>query len=183
MSERVEILVSGYGGQGVVRIGQILGQAAVHQGLYATMLISHGTETRGGYVRSQVVISDSFIDSPVVESPNYFCAFSLIAYNMFKGLCTPKSLILHNPDMVSPDPALSAEHWSIRAESLAERELGNAVFANVIFLGALSSCLAAVSSDNIMSAMAERLPARFHDMNLRAFKLGRSLLSTGNLQD
>jgi 2-oxoglutarate ferredoxin oxidoreductase subunit gamma len=180
MAERIEILVSGYGGQGVVRIGQILGQAAVHQGLYATMLISHGTETRGGYVRSQVVISDDFIDSPVVESPNYFCAFSRIAYNMFKGLCGSKSLILHNPDMVTPDPVLSAGHWPIRAESLAERELGNAVFANVIFLGALSSRLSAVSADNIISAMAERLPARSYDANLRAFELGRSLPPSGN---
>src|SRR6185369_877723 len=87
MPERIEILISGYGGQGVVRVGQILGQAAVNQGLFTTMLISHGTETRGGYVRSQVVISDQFIDSPVVERPDYFLAFSAIAYGMFQGLC------------------------------------------------------------------------------------------------
>jgi 2-oxoglutarate ferredoxin oxidoreductase subunit gamma len=181
MAERIEILVSGYGGQGVVRIGQILGQAAVHQGLFTTMLISHGTETRGGYVRSQVVISDEFIDSPVVERPDFFCAFSPIAYGMFKGLCGTHSLILHNPDLVLSDPVLSAEHWSIQAELLAERELGNAVFANVIFLGALSSCLKVVSTDNIIRAMSERLPERFRDINLQAFELGRSQKSTRDL--
>ena len=106
MAQRIEILVSGYGGQGVVRIGQILGQAAVNQGLYTTMLISHGTETRGGYVRSQVVISDEFIDSPVVEHPDFFCAFSPIAYGMFKRLCGDNSLIFHNPDIVTADPVL-----------------------------------------------------------------------------
>ncbi len=175
MSERIEILISGYGGQGVVRIGQILGQAAVYQGLYTTMLISHGTETRGGYVRSQVVISDEFIDSPVVERPDYFCAFSAIAYQMFKGLCGPQGLILHNPDLVSPDPLLEAGHWAIRAESLAERELGNAVFANVVFLGALSSRLALLSAEHIAAAIRERLPERFHEKNLRAFALGQGL--------
>jgi 2-oxoglutarate ferredoxin oxidoreductase subunit gamma len=175
MSKRIEILISGYGGQGVVRVGQILGEAAVHQGLFTTMLISHGTETRGGYVRSQLVISDEFIDSPVVERPDYFCAFSAIAYGMFKGLCGPQSLVLHNPDLVTPDPDLSADHWAIRAESLAEQELGNAVFANVIFLGALSSKLDIISRENLLTALRNRLPNRFHDKNLRAFDLGLSL--------
>lgn len=176
MAERIEILISGFGGQGVVRVGQILGQAAVYQGLFTTMLISHGTETRGGYVRSQVVISDEFIDSPVVEHPAYFCAFSAIAYNMFKGVCGEQSTVLHNPDIVVPDVAVTAKHWGIQAEALAERELGNAVFANIIFLGALSSRLPLISIDNMLKAMGDRLPARFHDKNRLAFELGRSIL-------
>lgn len=175
MAERIEILISGFGGQGVVRIGQILGQAAVNQGLSTTMLISHGTETRGGYVRSQVVISDEFIDSPVVERPDFFCAFSVIAYSMFQGLCSNRSLILHNPDIVSADVALVAQHWGIRAESVAAEELGDAVFANIIFLGALSSRLALLSPEHISKAIRERLPQRFHEKNLQAFALGRSL--------
>jgi 2-oxoglutarate ferredoxin oxidoreductase subunit gamma len=173
MSERTEILVSGFGGQGVVRIGQILGQAAVHQGLFTTMLISHGTETRGGYVRSQVVISDEFIDSPVVERPDFFCAFSAIAYDRFKGLCGPESVILHNPELVTPDPLLAARPLAIKAEDLAEHELGDAVFANVIFLGALSRALPQISPDNLIKALRERLPAKFHEKNLKAFELGR----------
>src|SRR5512133_1791108 len=124
MSKRIEILISGYGGQGVVRIGQILGEAAVHQGLFTTMLISHGTETRGGYVRSQVVIADEFIASPVVERPDYFLAFSAIAYTMFKGLTGPESLIIHNPAIVAADPELAARHRPLAAESLAQQELG-----------------------------------------------------------
>jgi 2-oxoglutarate ferredoxin oxidoreductase subunit gamma len=173
MAERIEILVSGYGGQGIVRIGQILGQAAVNQGLYTTMLISHGTETRGGYVRSQVVISDEFIDSPVVERPDFFCAFSGIAYSMFKGLCTDQSLILHNPDIVSADAGHDSHHWGIKAETVAAEELGDAVFANVIFLGALSSRLILLSPEHICEAIRERLPQRFHEKNLQAFELGR----------
>lgn len=175
MSEHIEILVSGYGGQGVVRVGQILGQAAVNQGLFTTMLISHGTETRGGYVRSQVVISDEFIDSPVVERPAIFCAFSDVAYGMFKGLCGPESQILHNPDLVAADPELSAHHWAVRAETLAEKELGSAVFANIIFLGALSSRLKQLSTESIITAIQQRLPSRFHQQNLKAFELGRAL--------
>ena len=76
MSKRIEFLCSGFGGQGVVRVGQIIGDAAVQAGLHATMLISHGTETRGGYVRSQVIISEEPIASPVVETPTCFVALS-----------------------------------------------------------------------------------------------------------
>jgi 2-oxoglutarate ferredoxin oxidoreductase subunit gamma len=175
MAERIEILISGYGGQGVVRIGQILGQAAVNQGLYTTMLISHGTETRGGYVRSQVVISDEFVDSPVVERPNFFCALSSIAYGMFKGLCGEQTLILHNPDIVAVDTSLAVNHWGIKAESLAVQSLGDAIFANVIFLGALSTRLELLSLEHITLAIRERLPARYHEKNLLAFELGRGL--------
>jgi hypothetical protein len=83
MKDRIEILVSGFGGQGVVRLGQIVGTAAVNQGFRVTMLKSHGTEQRGGYVRTQVVLSKEEIDSPLVEDPDYFCSFSSAAYQQF----------------------------------------------------------------------------------------------------
>ena len=64
---RTEILISGFGGQGVIRMGQILGLCAIKQGHRVTMLKSHGTETRGGYVRAQLVIAPEYVDSPVVD--------------------------------------------------------------------------------------------------------------------
>ena len=179
MAERTEILVSGFGGQGVVRIGQILGQAAVYQGLFTTMLISHGTETRGGYVRSQVVISDEFVDSPVVEHPDFFCAFSPIAYQTFKGLCGRQSTVLYNPDVVTLDSFPETKSLAVRAETMAEQELGSAVFANVIFLGALSRQLPQITRDNMVQALKDRLPVKFHEKNLRAFELGRGCAPAG----
>ena len=175
MAKRIEILVSGYGGQGVVRIGQILGQAAVNQGLFTTMLISHGTETRGGYVRSQVVIAEQFIASPVVERPDHFLAFSAAAYDKFKGLCGEQSRIYHNPELVTLDPAVSGTSVPLAAEALALEPLGDQVYANVIFLGALSARLPLLSQDAILRALKERLPGRFYDANCRAFALGREL--------
>ena len=58
MNERTEILISGFGGQGIIRLGQIIGLAAVKQNYRVSMLKSHGTEQRGGYVRTQVVVSN-----------------------------------------------------------------------------------------------------------------------------
>src|SRR5665647_414016 len=96
MSKRTEVLVSGFGGQGVVRIGQILGVSSVLEGLFTTMLVSHGTETRGGYVRTQIVISDELVDSPVVEEPTIFCALSKAAYNKFYKM-VDTGIIIYDP--------------------------------------------------------------------------------------
>lgn len=173
---RTEILISGFGGQGVVRLGQILGQAAVNQGLFTTMLISHGTETRGGYVRSQVVISDSFIDSPVVERPDFFCALSGVAYNRFKGLLIERSSVLYDPRHVEPDQKVAGRHVAVAAEEEAREKLGNEIFANVIMLGALSRGLGALSPESIIAALHERIP-RFPEKNEEAFRIGQGLVS------
>src|SRR3990167_2805133 len=95
---RIEILISGFGGQGVVRMGQILGLCAINQGHKVTMLKSHGTETRGGYVRAQIVISPNYVDSPVVENADVFVAFSEPAYKKFYDLARGK--ILYDPELV-----------------------------------------------------------------------------------
>lgn len=172
---RTEILISGFGGQGVVRLGRILGQAAVHEGLFATMLISHGTETRGGYVRSQVVLSQESIDSPSVERPNYFCAFSAIAYQRFKGLCA-SGVILYDPEVIpQPDGSLKCCQIPISASSLAQRELGNAIFANIVMLGVLSKFLPDyLSQEGIRKAIVDCVP-RFQERNIQALELGYQL--------
>jgi 2-oxoglutarate ferredoxin oxidoreductase subunit gamma len=74
---RTEILISGFGGQGVIRMGQILGLCAINQGHRVTMLKSHGTETRGGYVRTQVVIAPDYVDSPVPRLVSGCCPCSI----------------------------------------------------------------------------------------------------------
>ena len=100
MKERVEIVASGFGGQGVVRLGQIIGETGVKQGLRVTMLKSHGTEMRGGYVRSQVVLSKNVIDSPMCETPDYFVALSKAAYEKFKDTVPEYGVILYDPAFV-----------------------------------------------------------------------------------
>ncbi len=171
---RREILVSGFGGQGVVRLGQVFSTAAVYEGLYATMLISHGTETRGGYVRSQIVISGEPIDSPVVEKPDYFCAMSKSAYTKFSHL-VGKGTIIFDPGYIEPDPEVLANHEPLAARDIAITELGRDIFANIIFLGRLGNHLQAeISKKNFLKALKLRVP-KFIGDNTRAFELGYHL--------
>jgi len=173
---RTEILISGFGGQGVVRMGQILGLCAIKQGRRVTMLKSHGTETRGGYVRAQLVIARDFVDSPVVEAADVFVAFSAPAYKRFYDLC--RGHILYDPEMVEDVRADSPErHVAVPATALSKQRFDNVLFANMIMLGALTR-LAAMDFEAMRAAMLEVIP-RFHDRNQAALDLGYNLISTG----
>ncbi|MDE3074260.1 MAG: 2-oxoacid:acceptor oxidoreductase family protein [Chloroflexota bacterium] len=172
--DRLEILISGFGGQGVVRMGQILGLAAIHAGSKVTMLKSHGTETRGGYVRAQVVISPGYVDSPVVEHADFMVAFSQSAYNKFYDLAVGK--LLYDPELVQSIRQDAPErHVCVPATQLSKDNFNNsALFANSIMLGALTK-LAEFDVAAVNQAMLETLP-RFHEANVKAFAMGCNLL-------
>ncbi len=169
---RTEILISGFGGQGVVRMGQILGLCAIKQGHRVTMLKSHGTETRGGYVRAQLVISPEDVDSPVVESADVFVAFSAPAYKKFYDCCS--GTILYDPEMVEEiRPGAPARHVAVPATALAKERFNNVLFANMIMLGALTR-VAGLDYEAMRTAMPEVIP-RFHEQNLAAMDVGYNL--------
>ena len=169
---RTEILISGFGGQGVIRMALILGRCAIKQGHRVTMLKSHGTETRGGYVRAQLVISPQYVDSPVVENADLFVAFSAPAYQKFYNLCSGK--VLYDPEMVEEvrhdDPG---RHVEVPATALAKEALGNILFANMIMLGSLTR-LVDMDFEAMKQVMTEVIP-RFHEQNLQALDLGYHL--------
>jgi 2-oxoglutarate ferredoxin oxidoreductase subunit gamma len=179
-STRTEILISGFGGQGVVRMGQILGLCAIKQGHRVTMLKSHGTETRGGYVRAQLVISPEYVDSPVVENADVFVAFSAPAYKKFYDCCRGK--ILYDPEMVeevrpdgsrAPGRVAAPTHVAVPATQLSKERFNNVLFANMVMLGALTR-LAGMDYDAMKQAMLEVIP-RFHAENLAAMEAGFTL--------
>ena len=169
---RTEILISGFGGQGVVRMGQILGLCAIKQGHRVTMLKSHGTETRGGYVRAQVVISPTYVDSPVVENADVFVAFSAPAYTRFFEACRGK--ILYDPEMVVEIRAEAPErHLAVPATALSKERFNNVLFANMIMLGALVR-VADLDREAVRTTMLKVLP-RYHEQNLNALDIGHDL--------
>jgi 2-oxoglutarate ferredoxin oxidoreductase subunit gamma len=168
---RKEILISGFGGQGVVLAGRILGYAAVLENLHVTMLISHGTETRGGYVRSQVVISDETIDSPIVESPDIFCAMSQSAYDRFFHL-TKKGIILYDSDLVAPVfMADNQFQLAVPARTLSIEKFGTELSSNIIMLGVILQKLNIISLEHGRMAVEEIVP-RSKEGNRNALETG-----------
>jgi 2-oxoglutarate ferredoxin oxidoreductase subunit gamma len=177
MKDRVEILVSGFGGQGVVRLGQIVGTAAVNQGFRVTMLKSHGTEQRGGYVRTQVVLSKEEIDSPLVEDPDYFCSFSSAAYKQF-GHMMKDGVILYDPATVEIDEGKSVKQIAVPAKDTAVEKLGRPIYANIVMLGALSAAAADVLDKQMMLETMLGIIPKFKDENKKAFEMGFSMVKS-----
>ncbi|MCP4691107.1 MAG: 2-oxoglutarate ferredoxin oxidoreductase subunit gamma [Desulfobacterales bacterium] len=173
MKERLEIVASGFGGQGVVRLGQVLGEAAVKEGLRVTMLKSHGTEMRGGYVRSQVVLSQKAIDSPMCENPDFFIALSSAAYDRFKDTIPGNGVILYDPAFVERlDHGLPCTQRALPAKQLAMDNFGKAIFSNTIALGAMARLLDEdIREETILKSILEIIP-KFHEENKRAFRIG-----------
>lgn len=172
MKERIEIVASGFGGQGVVRLGQIIGETAVKQGLHVTMLKSHGTEMRGGYVRSQVVLSKELIDSPMCENPDYFIALSSAAYDRFKGTVPDYGLILYDPAFVEAvDESLPCTQQAFPAKELSVEHFQTPLFANTLVLGRMARLVDVLDKDAMLESILEIIP-KFHDKNKEAFAIG-----------
>ena len=172
MKERVEILASGFGGQGVVRLGQIIGEAGVRQDLHITMLKSHGTEMRGGYVRSQVVLSKEIIDSPICESPDFFIALSSAAYNQFKNMMPDGGVILYDPAFVDEvDESLSCSQKAIPANELSATNFDSPLFANSLMLGVIAKLVDMLDKGIVLESILAIMP-KFHEQNREAFEIG-----------
>ncbi|MDR1686173.1 MAG: 2-oxoacid:acceptor oxidoreductase family protein [Desulfovibrio sp.] len=167
---RHEVLISGFGGQGVAVAGRILGRSAVAAGLQATMLPSHGTETRGGYVRSQVVIADDDIDSPLVEKPDIFCALSQAAYTRF-AQSAAQGVVLYDPETVATGPAPAARSTAVPARGIALESAGTALAANIVMLGVVLRRLNLFPADYAEQALRELMP-RHAESNIRALRAG-----------
>lgn len=177
MKERIEIVASGFGGQGVVRLGQVLGEAAVKQGLHVTMLKSHGTEMRGGYVRSQVVLSKKLIDSPMCENPDYFVALSSAAYNRFKDTVPEYGMILYDPAFVEEiDDSLVCTQKELPAKQLAMDNFNRAIFSNSVALGAMAKLLTETLDKEIILDSILAIIPKFHEENRKAFEVGYEFL-------
>lgn len=178
MKNRVEIVASGFGGQGVVRLGQVIGESAVREGLRVTMLKSHGTEMRGGYVRSQVVMSKKMIDSPMCETPDLFVALSLSAYNRFKDTVSDSGLILYDPAFVDTiDQELACRHTELPAKQMAVDHFNKAIFSNTIAIGAMARLLEDdIKKETVLDSILQIIP-KFHEENKQAFQIGYDYLS------
>ena len=172
MKERFEIVASGFGGQGVVRLGQIVGETGVKQGLHVTMLKSHGTEMRGGYVRSQVVLSKEVIDSPMCENPDYFIALSSAAYKRFKDTVVDTGLIIYDPAFVEEiDDSLKCTQRAFPAKQLAVDHFNNPLFANSLVLGLVANVVEILDKEIALESLLAVIP-KFHDQNRKAFEIG-----------
>jgi 2-oxoglutarate ferredoxin oxidoreductase subunit gamma len=168
-----EILISGFGGQGIVLAGNILGKAAaLYDRKHATLTQSYGPEARGGSCSAQVVISDEEILFPYAEQPQVMLCMSQEGYSKNVGSLVTGGLLIWDTDLVQtkePDPSWITYH--IPATRFAE-ELGNGMMANIVMLGFLSAVSDLVSVESLREAVLSSVPPHTKDKNAKAFERG-----------
>jgi 2-oxoglutarate ferredoxin oxidoreductase subunit gamma len=164
---RKEIQLAGFGGQGIVLSGLILGEAAILDGLNAVQTQSYGPESRGGAARSDVIISDSSIDYPKVVSPDILVALSQPAYDKYRGEVGKKGMLIIDSDLVESEESALRVPFSQLAD-----ELGRRIVANVIMLGTLAKVSDCVTRDSLERAVLKNIPKGTEELNLKALDAG-----------
>jgi len=168
-----EIKIGGFGGQGVILAGEIIGRAAaIHDGKQATFTRAFGPEARGGAASAQVILSDEKIFYPYVTRPDILIVMSQEAYRRFGGELAPNGTLVIESDLVRIGELASGQRlFGIPATRLAE-ELGRKIVLNIVMLGFFAAVTSAVRTDSMRKAIAESVPHGTEDLNLRAFQRG-----------
>ncbi len=175
-----EILIAGFGGQGVLFSGQLLAYAAMNEGLHVTWIPSYGPEMRGGTANCTVVISDQEIGSPMVSRPSAVIAMNRPSLDKYENEVKENGVLIVNQSMVDRALTRSAiRAVMVPANEIAE-ELGDRRMTNMVLIGALLANLDVLSVAAIEKALREHLPDRHHKLlplNLEAIQRGAAYLA------
>jgi len=173
--KRKEIRLSGFGGQGIIRSGEIIGRAAVlHDGRLATFTQSYGPESRGGACAAQVAIAEDAVDLsyPHLISPSVLVVMSQGAYNRYVPEFRRDGLLIIDESLVELDEAAEGLRiMGIPATRMAE-EMGRRIVANVIMLGYVAAVTDMASPEGVRQSVRELAPPGTEELNLRAFDAG-----------
>ena len=172
MSE-LRVKISGFGGQGIILSAFILGKAAsIYDQQHSSMTQAYGPEARGGACSSQVVISSDNVEYPLVDTADVLIAMSQEGYDTFLPILKKGGILLYDTDLV--EKIQSHKDFiakGIPATRLAE-ELGKKIVANIVMLGFAAKQAKIVSPKAMQEAIADSVPRKFTELNMRAFQAG-----------
>lgn len=170
---RLEMRVSGLGGQGVITLGRILGQTlALEHGYHVAQTQSYGPEARGGASRADVVVSSAPISYPKPMSLDLLVALSQEACNQYYRDLKAEGQLLVDTTLVPQTP--SNRFWGLPFTALATDKLGTAQAMNMVVFGALVHFLPLLTLKAAKATVAAVLPPKIVDLNLKAVDLGHS---------
>lgn len=170
---RTEIRLSGFGGQGIILAGYILGKAAaLFDHKHATMTQNYGPESRGGACSAHVVMADVPVSFPHLTRPQVFVAMSQEAYTKYVGDLVDGGLLIIDQDLVRPDgDPRRVRLYTVPCTRIAQ-EMGRKMIANIVMLGCLAALDHSVSVDALREAVRTSVPKGTEDLNIKAFDRG-----------
>ena len=176
-----ELIIAGFGGQGIMLVGKLLAQAAMRCGKEVTYMPSYGAEVRGGTANCMLVIADSEIACPVVGQPNSLIIMNKASLTKFTPRLKKNGLLILNSSLIDIEPEVdnSVEVIRLPADELAV-ELGSIKAANMVALGAYLQAKGFLDVESVVQALPDILAQRYHKtlpLNNEALRKGASFIS------
>lgn len=171
--EKTEIKVGGFGGQGIILTGYVIGKAAsIFDNKSATMTQSFGPEARGSACSAQVILSESAILYPYVKKPQVMVIMSQEAFAKFSPQLDPQGTILIEEELVDPQGLPpTVKLFGVPATRIAE-ELGRKVVLNMVMAGFFTAVTGLVTKEAMKKAIETSVPKGTETLNLKAFEKG-----------
>lgn len=183
---RKDIRIAGFGGQGIILAGIVIGKAAsIYDNLFAVQTQSYGPEARGGASRTELVISDSEIDYPKVQYPDIFVAMSHEALMKYLEDLKDGGTLIVDPDMIKEEEILpfikehNITYFKAPVTKTAEEVIKLRIVANIVMIGAITRATRVISEEATRKAIAESVPPGTENKNIAAFEAGLELIDGG----
>ncbi len=168
--------MAGFGGQGIISLGQLWVYCAMKEGLEVTFFPFYGAEKRGGIARASVVVSSSEIASPLVTVPDSCVVMNEDSLRICEGMARPGATMLVNSSLVKAKPSRGdLKVIRVPCNEIAEG-IGDVKIANMVIMGALAKATGAVELDHLESVLASFFPEskrKFIPLNVKAIEAGR----------
>ena len=176
---KTEIIIAGFGGQGVLSMGKILAYSGLMEDKEVTWMPSYGPEQRGGTANVTVILSDERISSPILNSYDMVVVLNQQSLDKFQSKVKPGGILIYdNYGIHTPPTRTDIKVYCIEAMN-ATFELGNNKAFNMIVLGAMLKLNSIVTIESVVEALKKTLPERHHHMipmNEEALRKGMSLI-------
>ena len=177
-----EVIIAGFGGQGVMLAGKLLAQTAMMTGKEVTYMPSYGAEVRGGTANCMVIIAAEEIASPLVSNPDSVIVMNKASLNKFASRVKKNGLLVMNSSLIDDEPQVdeTIRIISVPADDIAV-ELGNRKAANMVALGAFSQALGLFNVETVAENLPEVLAKRHHKtlaVNAEALRRGAEFASS-----
>ncbi|MFZ4401175.1 MAG: 2-oxoacid:acceptor oxidoreductase family protein [Bacteroidales bacterium] len=174
-----EIIIAGFGGQGVLSMGKILAYSGIMQNQEVSWMPSYGPEMRGGTANVTVVLSDKRISSPVINSYDTAIILNQQSMDKFVSTVKPGGLLIYDPNGITHHPERRDINIYTIEASEAAGNLGMMKIFNMIVLGGFLKLKPLIQPEFIHKGLEKSLPVRHHKMipeNEKAIEIGKSLI-------
>ena len=176
---KAEIIISGFGGQGVLSMGKILAYSGLMEDKEVTWMPAYGPEQRGGTANVTVIVSDDKISSPILSKYDAAIVLNQPSLDKFEEKVKPGGILIYDSyGIINPPTRKDIKVYTINAMDAAN-EMGNPKAFNMIVLGGLMKILPVVTIESVLKGLKKTLPERHHHlipMNEEAIKKGIELI-------